>query len=67
MGHAMDPERGMIWYYKCRYNKTIISRIIFPSQGDRFFEKNKLKSDFDYLKAFIDGASLDKGGNFTTF
>lgn len=67
MGHAMDPERGMIWYYRYRYNKTIISRIIFPSQGDKVFENNKLKSDFDYLKAFIDGTNIDRNGSFTTF
>jgi len=67
MGHAMDPERGMIWYYKCRYNEEIISRIVFPSRGDRVFEKNKLKNDLDYLNAFIEGTSLDMGGNFTTF
>ena len=67
MGHAMDPERGMIWYYKYRYNKTILSRIIFPSQGDKVFKDSKLKSDFDYLQAFMIGTSLDKGGIFTSF
>jgi len=67
MGHAMDPERGMIWYYKHRYNKTIISRIIFPSAGDRVFENNVLVNDYDYLKAFMIGTSLDKGGKFTKY
>lgn len=67
MGHAMDPERGMIWYYKHRYDKPIISRIIFPSAGDLVFQKNKLKNNYDYLKSFIVGTSLDKEGKFTKY
>lgn len=67
MGHAMDPERGMIWYYKYRYGHPIISRIIFPSTGDIVFKKNKLKTKYDYLKAFIDGTGLDKDKKFTEF
>lgn len=67
MGHAMDPERGMIWYYKYRYDKPIISRIIFPSAGDLIFQENKLKNNYDYLKSFIIGTRLDKGGKFTEY
>lgn len=67
MGHAMDPERGMIWYYKHRYNKPIISRIIFPSAGDAVFLNKRLKTEEDYLRAFVAGTGLDKGGNFVRF
>jgi len=67
MGHAMDPERGMIWYHRYRHNKPIISRIVFPSTGDKFFNDNKLNSNFDYLKAFISGTSLDKNKAFNKF
>ncbi len=67
MGHGMDPERGMIWYYKYRYNKKIISKIIFPSTGDKVFKLNKLKSNYDFLKAFIKGTNLDKIGNFNQY
>ena len=67
MGHAMDPERGMIWYYRYRHNKPIISRIIFPSTGDKVFKNKKLRDDYDYLKAFELGTGLEKGGKFTDF
>lgn len=67
MGHAMDPERGMIWFHKYRHNKKIVSRIIFPSRGDDVFEKIKLRNNYDYLKAFMIGTGLDKNGYFTQF
>lgn len=67
MGHAMDPERGMIWYYRYRYNYPMISRIIFPSTGDGVFDKIELKKDYDYLKAFMVGTGLDKDKKFTEF
>lgn len=67
MGHAMDPERGLIWYHKYRHNKKIVSRIIFPSTGDKIFEKIKLRNNFDYLKAFMIGSGLNKKGYFKKF
>lgn len=67
MGHSMDPERGMIWYYRLRYNKRIDSRMIFPTTGDSVFKKYKLKNNQDYLNAFIDGSGINKGGIFTKF
>lgn len=67
MGHAMDPERGLIWYLKYRHNKKIVSRIIFPSTSDKIFKKIKLRNDFDYLNAFIRGTGLNKNGFFINF
>lgn len=67
MGHGMDPERGMIWYYNNRYEYPITSRIIFPSTGDKIFESNKLENDLDYLKAFIYGTRLNKDKKFVEY
>ena len=30
-GHAMDPERGMAWFYRCRLNKMLLGRIHDPA------------------------------------
>ncbi|KKT68026.1 MAG: hypothetical protein UW64_C0031G0005 [Microgenomates group bacterium GW2011_GWC1_44_37] len=67
MGHAMDPERGMIWYYRYRYDKPIISRMIFPSTGDEVFNNIKLLNNYDYLRCFAIGTGLDKDGKFSSF
>lgn len=67
MGHAMDPERGMIWFFKYRCNKPIISKIIFPSTGDSVFQKIILKNNIDYLNAFIIGMGMNTNNCFTNF
>ncbi len=67
MGHEMDPERGMIWYHNLRHGKDIVCRIIFPSKGDKIFKQIDLKDDYDYLRAFMEGTGLNKGGLFVNF
>ncbi len=66
MGHAMDPERGMIWFYKYRHDVPIISRIKFPSK-DSIFSSFKLRKDFDYLDAFLKGTGLNGSDKFISF
>jgi len=34
-GHAMDPERGMSWYYRFRTNQRLVGKIHDPEARDR--------------------------------
>lgn len=67
MGHSMDPERGMLWFFKLKYDDVdIISRIKFPSTGDEIFSKINLENDIDYLQAFVRGSNFF-GDRFFSF
>lgn len=61
MGHAMDPERGMLIYYSSFYRKgvTIISKMIFSTNSNTWYKdtssentiKNYIRGKNSYYKS----------------
>ena len=77
MGHAMDPERGMLAYYNTflkNKNMTIVSKFVFSKNSDRWYKatpkEDEIKStirsikkiDKNYLIEFlVKGLSIHNG------
>ncbi len=77
MGHAMDPERGMIPYYGI-LSKSLVTKMCFTTQSDTWYtalqgatknigeylDKNGLNTPLDFLNCFAMGTSLNNHDEF---
>ena len=77
MGHAMDPERGMIPYYGI-LSKSLVTKMCFTTQSktwysalqgatnriDEYLVNNGLNTPFDFLTCFAMGTSLYNNDEF---
>jgi hypothetical protein len=76
MGHAMDPERGMIPYYGI-LSTSLVTKMCFTTQKDTWYtaigattkikeylDKNGLSTPYDFLNCFAMGTSLSNNPDF---
>lgn len=76
LGHAMDPERGMLSYYGS-ISENVVSKMLFSENNDAWYkatteeeriqnyiESNGLSTPYDFLICFALGSGLHKNRLF---